>query len=393
MSIEHICPSCGNQRASIFYEVKDIPVSSCVLLKTEQEALKFPQGNISLAFCKSCGFIFNSAFDSKKVDYSSIYEDQQCFSSTFNSFAKNLALRLINKHLLHEKNILEIGCGKGDFLALLCELGPNSGVGVDPAYIEGRITGDVLNRLIFYRDYYSKKYARHTGDFVCCRHTLEHIPNTSEFLSTVRQSIGNKMNTQVFFEIPDVFRVLDEQAFWDIYYEHCSYFSPGSLARLFRHCGFEITDLYKGFNDQYLFVEAKPVNQVSTVLHETEETVQQDAEHVQYFIEHYPEKLGFWRKFLQQASAENKRVVVWGSGSKCVAFITTLGITDEIEYVVDINPYRHGLFIPGSGKKIMSPEFLKDYKPDVTIVMNPIYSNEIRQQLNELHVTTKTISV
>ena len=43
----------------------------------------------------------------------------------------------------------------------------------------------------------------------------------------------------VFFELPDTERVLTEAAFWDIYYEHCSYFTPGSLARLFRRTGFE----------------------------------------------------------------------------------------------------------------------------------------------------------
>lgn len=393
MSTEHVCPSCGNHEMSPFFEVQNVPVNSCLLLKTEQEALDFPQGNIVLAFCKNCGFISNIAFDPSKVDYSSVYEDQQCFSGTFNAFAKNLAARLIDKHMVRDKKILEIGCGKGDFLALLCELGHNSGVGVDPAFVEGRVKGEALERLTFFRDYFSEKYAEYTGDFVCCRHTLEHIPNTAEFVSSVRASIGNDLDTTVLFEIPDVLRVLDEQAFWDIYYEHCSYFSLGSLARLFRRCGFEVTDLYKDFDDQYLFIEAKPVNHPSEKVHELEETVQQETEHVKHFADCINEKLSQWRNLLQQTKAENKRVVVWGSGSKCVAFMATLGITDQIEYVVDINPYRHGMFIPGAGKKIMPPEFLKEYKPDLTIVMNPIYTNEIKQQLNEMGVTTKVISV
>jgi len=393
MPTHHVCPSCGAQDTSIFYRAKDVPVNSCLLLPTQQQALDFPCSDVALGFCKVCGFISNTDFDPAKVNYFSVYEDQQCFSPTFNAFAQNLATHLIEKYNLRNKHILEIGCGKGDFLALLCESGNNSGVGIDPAYVNGRTQSEVLDRLTFIRDYYSEKHADYHGDFVCCRHTLEHIPNTAEFVNIVRRSIGNRLDTTVFFEVPDAIRVLDELAFWDIYYEHCSYFSLGSLARLFRKCRFEVTDLYKDFDEQYLLIEAKSVNQTSEKIHELEETVQQEAKHVKYFADHCNEKLSQWRNRLQQAQAENKRVVIWGSGSKCVAFMTTLDVKDEIEYVVDINPYRHGKFIPGAGKKIMSPEFLKKYRPDLTIVMNQAYCNEIKQMLNEMNVETEVLPV
>jgi SAM-dependent methyltransferase len=393
MATKHVCASCGMKEMSTFYEVQHVPVNSCVLLADEQTALDFPKGNIALGFCRNCGFISNVAFDPSKVDYSSVYEDQQCFSSTFNMFSQNLANRLISKHGLHGKKILEIGCGKGDFLALLCTLGHNYGVGIDPAYVKGRIQSEALERLAFIQDYYSEKYSYCHGDFICCRHTLEHVSNTADFVSIVRRSIGDRLDTTVLFELPDVTRVLTELAFWDIYYEHCSYFSLGSLERLFRHCSFEVTDLYKGFDDQYLLIEAKPVNQPSGKVHPLEETSQQEAEHVEYFADHCDEKLRWWRDRLWQACAEKKRVVIWGSGSKCVAFMTTLGVKDEIDYVVDINPYRHGKFIPGAGKKIMAPEFLKSYQPDLTIVMNPAYCSEIKQKLDEMDVETEILPV
>jgi len=321
---------------SIFYEAKNIPVNSCLLLSTQKQAVKFPSGDVVLGFCEACGFISNVAFDPLKVDYSSVYEDQQCFSSTFNAFAKNLATRLIEKYNLHNKRILEIGCGKGDFLALLCKLGHNYGVGIDPAYIKGRIQSNASENLTFIRDYYSERYANYHGDLVCCRHTLEHIPNTAEFVNTVRRAIGDRLDTIVFFEVPDVTRVLRELAFWDIYYEHCSYFTLGSLARLFRTCKFEATDLSKDFDDQYLLIEAKPVSQPSEKVHEAEESVEETAEYVKYFSAHCRDKLGQWKNRLQQIHAEKKRAVIWGSGSKCVAFMTTLGVKDEIEYVIDI---------------------------------------------------------
>jgi len=390
-SAKKFCSSCGSEGSLLFYEARNVPVHSCVLMQTQQEALRFPRGDIVLGFCKECGFISNVAFDPSVVDYSSIYEDQQCFSSTFNIFAQELANRLIEKYDLYEKDILEIGCGKGDFLTLLCELGHNRGVGIDPACAKDRIQSKVSDRLTFIQDYYSERYANYHGDLVCCRHTLEHIHNTTGFVSSVRRAIGNRLNTIVFFEVPDVTRILRELAFWDIYYEHCSYFSPGSLARLFRSCKFEVIDLSRAFGDQYLLIEARPVSEASGKVHELEESVEELAKDVKYFAVHCREKLDQWKNYLQQIDADEKRAVVWGSGSKCVSFMTTLGVKDEIKYVIDINPYRHGKFLPGAGKKIMPPEFLKEYKPDVTIVMNPIYCNEIRQMLGNMEVTTEVI--
>jgi hypothetical protein len=66
--------------------------------------------------------------------------------------------------------------------------------------------------------------------------------------------------------------------------------------------------------------------------------------------------------------------------------MTTLKIKDEIQYIVDINPNRHGKFIPGVGKQIVSPNFLKDYKPEVIIIMNPVYLDEIRKMVETMGI-------
>ena len=81
-------------------------------------------------------------------------------------------------------------------------------------------------RVTFVKDFYSEKYSAYKADFVCCKMTLEHIHQTGEFIGTVRRSIGDVSDTVVFFQIPEVTRILRDCAFEDIYYEHCSYFSP-----------------------------------------------------------------------------------------------------------------------------------------------------------------------
>jgi SAM-dependent methyltransferase len=360
-------------------------------MSSSEEALKVLGNDVTLGFCENCGFISNITYNSSVMNYSSIYEDQQCFSPTFNDFTSNLATYLVKKYNLNNKKILEIGCGKGDFLALLCELGNNIGVGIDPAYVKNRIQTTIEDQLVFIQDYYSEKYAQYHGDLIICRHTLEHIPQTASFLSKIRNAIGNRLDTTIFFEVPDVTRILCEVAFWDIYYEHCSYFSPASLANLFRLCHFEILELTRAFNNQYLLIEARPIRNLFFKAHRIEETLEELAQRVAFFSTRSSQKQEYWKNALQQWHNDQKRIVIWGSGSKCVSLITTLKIKDEIDHIIDINPHRQGKYLAGIGKQIKSPDFLKNYTPDITLVMNPNYCQEIQNMLNNLNVSTQII--
>jgi SAM-dependent methyltransferase len=388
-----LCPCCRSAGMSVFYVLKSVPVHSVLLMPTRETALNYPKGDIVLGFCHSCGFISNIAFDPGVHEYSSSYEETQGFSSTFNAFHRSLAQRLIDKYALHNKDIIEIGCGKGEFLALLCELGDNRGVGFDPAYISERSHSQARDRLTFIQDFYSERYSDYKGDFVCCKMTLEHIQPTADFLRTVRRSIGEQPNTVVFFQVPDATRILRELAFWDIYYEHCSYFSLGSLARLFRHCGFDIMDLTKDYGDQYLMIEARLSPAGGSMHLEQEDDLEELTHDVHFFSQNYRGKLDTWKRILWEIRQKGQRAVLWGGGSKGVAFLTTLGVQDEIEYVVDINPYKHGMYMAGNGQEIVAPDFLQDYKPDMVIIMNPIYYEEIQQALGHLGLNPKLLTV
>jgi SAM-dependent methyltransferase len=384
------CKSCFSTNVTVFHRLEDLPVNSCLLFDNQNEAKSYPRGELVLGFCRDCGFIGNLRFNSQLARYTEGYEEQQSFSPRFNAFAKGLAAKLIERHDLHNKSIVEIGCGKGDFLVMLCELGNNRGVGIDPTYVPGRHDESIAKNVRFIRDFYTERYADETGDMVCSRHALEHIPDTGAFMQTVRKAIGDNANTVVFFELPDVERVLDECAFWDIYYEHCSYFTLGSLARLFRRTGFEVTDLAKEFDGQYLLLEARPAanGSHSSPLKE-EESVEQLSKLVAKFQKNYDQTVEHWKRKVESIRQNGQRGVIWGSSSKCVAFLNTIGVKDEIEFIVDINTYRQGKYLPGSGKLIVAPGFLKEYRPDVVIAMNPIYLDEIRSDLSSLELNTE----
>jgi hypothetical protein len=106
---------------------------------------------------------------------------------------------------------------------------------------------------------------------------------------------------------------------------------------------------------------------------------------VAYFVEHMDAKREEWRRKLARWKAEGKKVVLWGGGSKGVAFLTTLGLTlDDVEVAVDINPIKTGTFMAGTGQEIVAPSFLAGYRPDVVVIMNPVYRQEITADLTAM---------
>jgi len=379
------CPNCGNPGLKSFYQVNQVPVHSVLLMPDREAAVNYRRGDIELGYCLSCGFVTNRRFDPSVHEYSTRYEETQGFSGTFNTFARTLAQQLIDRYRLHGKTILEIGCGKGEFLNLLCELGGNRGIGIDPAYVPQRGDARLAGQVEFIQDFYSAKYADLTADFICCRHTLEHIGPTYEFLAQLRHTLGDRQSL-VFFELPDMMRVLREGAFWDIYYEHCSYFTTGSLARLFRATGFDVLDLELAYEGQYLLITARPVNRPTTPTLVLED----DLEEVEAAVAIFPQVVSYtqryWRSVVDEIVQRGERVVIWGSGSKGVALLTTLGLEDQIAGVVDINPYRQGKFMPGTGHQIISPEQLREIAPQHVLVMNPVYCREIQRDLDRLGI-------
>jgi hypothetical protein len=377
----YVCPSCGSRAGRSFYEVDDVPVHQVRLVRTRDAALHCVKGDIRMCFCAKCGFVWNAAFDAARMRYRDDYESTQAVSPTFNAFHERLARDLIARFELRGKRVVELGCGQGEFITMLAELGGNEGYGFDQVIREAGARG----RVRFIKDLYAEPYRDLAPDFVCCKMTLEHVHDVAAFLDGLRRTVGERPEAVVFFMIPEITRILRLRAFWDIYYEHSSYWSPGSLGRAFRSAGFDPLALWTDYDDQYVLLAARPGTGRSPAL-ANEETPAALAAKVQGFTAAVAADHARWRGWLERLRRAGRRAVLWGGGSKAVAFLTTLDLRDGIDYAVDINPRRHGTFIAGTGQKIVAPEFLAHDRPDVVIVMSPIYLPEIEAQLDRLGV-------
>lgn len=374
---------------NVFFDMPDVPVFCNVLWPDRNRAQQCERGDIKLAFCPQTGLIRNIAFDPSRLNYTEAYENALDFSPHFQDYIRSLAAHLVQRHQLYQKDIIEIGCGQGHFLRALCQLGDNRGTGFDPSYAPPSETGDAGGYITFIQDYYGEGYAHQASDFICCRHTLEHIQDPATLLHTLRQSLGNP-ETVVFFEVPNALYSFRHMAIWDIIYEHCCYFAPVSLAGVFTACGFDVQDLSEAYDGQFLCLEARPGTIDTAVDAEQMYELSQD---VQAFQTNFDRKLHIWQQHLAELSRAGKRAVVWGAGSKGVTFLNLLKAWGQIDYVVDIHPRKAGMYIPGTGQQIVPPAFLQTYQPDVVLIMNPIYTDEIRAMSQALNVDPEFVGV
>jgi SAM-dependent methyltransferase len=377
---------------SAFYEIPAVPVNSCILMSTAEEARDYPRGDIVLGFCDDCGFIFNLAFNQHLAEYSGRYEETQGYSATFQRYHRALAQDLISRYGLRDKTVLEIGCGKGEFLALLCDRGLNRGIGFDPGYHGNRdvLTESPTAEVIV--DFYSEKYANHHADFVCCKMTLEHIPQPADFVGLSRRAMSPGAGSVFYLQVPEALRIFRDCIFEDIYYEHCGYFTAGSLSRLFRRQGLEPLKVYTSYADQYLAIEAS----VACGEGDIPPAVERDFDAVRDLVTTFPQrihgKISHWRQVLADCASRGP-VVLWGSGSKAVAFLGAVDKEEIVDRVVDINPYRQRHFMPGSAQPIVAPAELRKNPPAAVVVMNPIYRQEVAAELETLGLQSEVLTL
>jgi SAM-dependent methyltransferase len=386
------CPVCRSHRVSQFLEINGLPVHCNILHKTQDQAHAAATADIHLSFCSECGHIFNRTFNQELLSYGKGYENSLSFSKEFQRYAKTMARQLKEKYHLLNKRIIEIGCGDGQFLIELCELGNNHGIGFDPGLVQSRIAQPVKGTVEFINDYYSEKYADYSADFFCCRQVLEHIDTPARFIAQIRNSAGNRQPKVLFFEVPNAKFIIERMSIWDIIYEHCAYFSPFSVSHLFSSAGFDILSLYEAFDNQFLCIEAAPNKYRKKNNENNDENFKSYADQVQDFPKRFESLILNWRNRIRQNTEKGKSIAVWGGGSKGVTFTNLMNMNKEIACIVDINPYKHGRYIAGTGHKIVAPDYLRKIKPDMIIAMNAVYLDEIAEMVRKIGLQTEMIA-
>lgn len=377
--MERRCPICHSPELQPFLRYDNVPAFCNIQHPDAHRAKTCSRGDIHLAVCSQCGFIQNIRFDDTLMSYSQHYENSLHYSPVFQSYAETLATDLIARYDLYHKTIVDIGCGRGDFLRFLCQKGHNRGYGFDPS-LSKEIRAEPTDQLTLIPDIYSTKYSRLQAHVFCGRHVLEHLADPSQLLHAIQYSINGTSTAAVYFEVPNSEYTFTHPAIWDIIYEHPSYFTSSSLYDTFSKCGFHVDEIVHTYKDQYLGIYAHVDSSKQQKIHNRAERSRAlfDLSNFQQRVEHI---INQWNQNLKTFQKNDLHVILWGAGSKGVMFLNLVETARAIDVVVDINTHKQGRFLPGTGHQIVSPSQLAKLAVDVVIVANPIYKQEVKSLL------------
>ncbi|MDI9640287.1 hypothetical protein QM565_31770 [Geitlerinema splendidum] len=170
---------------------------------------------------------------------------------------------------------------------------------------------------------------------------------------------------------------MNNQVMWDLFYEHCSYFTKQSLTTAFEIAGFQVRSVEHVFNDQYLWLEATRSEKKSPITKAPNDIVKL----CQKYSDSEQKLKQNWNARIEQLHKKGK-IAIWGAGAKGVTFVNLIDPgQNKIDCVIDLNPNKQGNYIPGTGHCIV--DYKEAIKRDVktAILMNPNYYQENIQLL------------
>jgi len=382
------CPVCESADERPVVTLRDVPLMCGVLWDTRAEAVAAARGDIELVACPACSMLRNAAYDGDRIGYEGSYDNSLHFSPTFQRYAEDLARRLVERHDLRGRTIVEVGSGKGDFLRLLCRLGDNRGWGYDPTYAGEQHGAD--ERVTFVGEYFTGAVPA-VPDLTCARHVLEHVAEPARMLGSIRCASND--GSVLYAEVPDAAYVLTPGGLWDLIYPHVGYFTATALRHLVERCGFTPIDVATSFGGQFLWIEARATSGKVRAANPPAHEVAEVLKHADGFAQLHRDTIGRWAERLDEAARAGERVALWGAGAKGVTFLNVVPGGAGIVDVVDVNPRKRGRFVPGRGQAVIGPDDLSAADPDLVLIMNPNYHDEIRRALAGAGLQDATVAV
>ena len=386
MNNQQACTGCGFTKLYSGFCLKQQPVVMNYRFRTAADSRRIARRDVELAQCKSCGLVFNKTFEADAVPYDENYENRQSFSAAFQSHLNTLADVIIKRGNLKGGRVLEVGCGKGDFLRLVCEKANAAGVGYDTTY-EGSRTSQ-SGRIRFHQRYVYSADIKAESDVIICRHVVEHIPAIGSFLRELHAIALASGNPLVVIETPSLEWIVENGCFLDLFYEHCNYFSMRCLAYLCRQAGFVIKRHTRVFSSQYQMLELRLSKKWPRKL--AAPGIDRGAS-----LRNFPKVMLRGQKQVEKMlldAGSSRGWAVWGAGGKGVALINQLTI-EPPKFVVDSNPAKQGCVIPGTSVPIISPEDSRLLQVPVVLVVNPNYLDEIKTLLCKRGFTNTLLSL
>jgi len=373
------CPVCDGTAPQDVLTLEGMPVLCNQLWPDRAAACAAPAGDIALVRCETCGHVWNRSFDPGRMVYTTGYENALHHSPVFQAFAGDLAAHLVHAHGLTGRDVVEIGCGDGYMLDLMVAHGAATATGFDPSMADRHSPFAARAGVEIVPAHFDRTQLDRDFDIVLCRHVLEHLTGPGDLLAAIRAAVGDR-DVPVYFEVPNAEWMMAAVSIWDVIYEHVGYWSVASITAAFVRAGFDPVSVRTGYGAQFLMVEARPrAPDAAPSVPAAPEKVAALADAFRMAAER---ELATWRARLQDLSG---LAVIWGAGSKGITFANAMGPAGRrLAAMVDLNPRKHGAFTPGAALEVVPPEALRDIRPDLVLVSNALYRDEIARTVRDM---------
>ncbi|MBZ6068041.1 methyltransferase domain-containing protein [Aeromonas schubertii] len=351
--MEYICPHCSSN-VELYFHLDNSPILQNVLYDSESEAITCNRIAVDFYYCNSCCYLFNPSFREDDIAYDARYNNDQMSSPYYREYLSGLADKLISECSLGESSsVLEIGCGSGYFLKLLIDKVKVTKVcGFDPAY-----DGQYGLSNIIHKEYFSKSETKY--NLVILRHCFDSFINSPNLIDSIRDSITD--DGVIYIEYPALEYIIDAGDFSMLYHECHSYYSLLSITGLLKNFNLKVDSVFHLFNGQYSGVICSKLN-----------TGVFDCSEILKIINEY------------------KNILIWGVSGRAVTLMNHLCLNkDIVKFGVDVNINKQGRYIPGTGQRIISPADAVSLSPELVIISNYNYLDEIMSNFDSnVHFVT-----
>lgn len=308
--------------------------------------------------CASCGLVQTG---NAPLPYYREVVRAAAFSAEMREFRREQFAEFVRKYGLQGKKLLEVGCGRGEYLGLLQEAGVHA-CGIEYA---GQSVADCTAQGLTVTQGFvdSKDYAIQHAPFdaFAVLNFLEHWPDPNAGLSGIAHNLNEGGIGLV--EVPNFDMILQKNLFTEFISDHLCYFTRDTLETLLRLNGFEVLEcstIWYGYILSAVVCKRKGSN--VSAFDDSRRRLQSEI-----------------GAFIRQHAAQG--VAIWGAGHQALASIALLGLSAEIRYVVDSAPFKQNKFTPASHIPIVAPAHLDTEPVRAIIVMAASYSDEVAKSI------------
>jgi SAM-dependent methyltransferase len=354
------CRVCGNDFfAEPLRRYANMPKAAQFL--PDAAALRSDHGvDLEVCQCSGCGLV---QLSNGPLPYYREVIRAAAFSPEMKIFRLQQFAAFVRDYSLYGKKVVEIGCGRGEYLSLMEQ------VGVDAYGLEDsagavaycREAGLKVTQGFVQRADDSLIHAPFAAFYLL--NFLEHLPDPNETLQGIRHNLTD--DAVGLIEVPNFDMILRKNLFTEFISDHLLYFSKETLHSTLALNGFEViacTEIWYDYIVSAIVRKRGPLD----LAHFQEHQGRLQAE-IEEYISHYGER----------------RVAIWGAGHQAFTVIALVNLSDKIRYVVDSAPFKQGKYTPATHIPIVSPEHLCSDPVDAVIVMAASYSDEVAGIIKE----------